>query len=630
MKRWTPLLLLPVLLAACSKAPENGMDPAAQTIEVAIGSGPRVDMLPQTATRTTLDEDGVSVKWQTNDRLALWAVNSAAQTTLEAATFSLYHYNEAYNTASFRGTVPAMPEDTYTYYAVSPVPAATDGLKASYDIPAVQDGAFHGEWDVMVATPIADAAPLREHDRKDDSGISDNTDIVNLRFAHKTHVLKITLPKNDLGEPITEIVLTFPAPVVGRLTVDATDPAAESTLSNAGEQVTLRFAEPKDAGDVVYAMIAPVTLDEGQQISIVASSESRESETRTFAPQSADRTFAAGHTTPINYNVPVMAVELTRLTFHLAETGVNTLGEAIDTFTVTAPEGWVFEDGNSSRTFDVTGTGDYTIRYRGYPNPTNEMSGFRVTYDSEHALLSEDFTMPALSEGGQARVEFSVPWLLYEDFNAITTNSNYDNEEVGGTKVADGDGTGIDLSQWGLQTGGWTAARVGSEEGKAVRICARVENQSFASNTYNARLDSAPFSGLKTDKSPQVKVSFNYKGGRWSIQRKNIFGGDAGPGDGDATYSCGYTNEQGWQPGSTTIPFLLKTNVVIPGTSGADRNQNQNYDNISYEDSFIIPAASNTTRASWMVSSTTTTAPFSGFNGNYWLYLDNIKVQIVQ
>ena len=31
-----------------------------------------------------------------------------------------------------------------------------------------------------------------------------------------------------------------------------------------------------------------------------------------------------------------------------------------------------------------------------------------------------------------------------------------------------------------------------------------------------------------------------------------------------------------------------------------------------------------------MVSSTTDTAPFSGFNGNYWLYLDNIKVQIAQ
>ena len=163
MKRWTTLLLLP-LLAACSKAPEVATDPAAQTIEVAIGSGPRLDITTQSATRTTLDEEGTQVKWQTGDQLALWAVNSASQRVIEAATFSLYHYNASYNSASFRGSIPALAEDTYSYYAVSPVPAATDGLQVSYDIPAVQDGTFHGEWDVMVAKPVTGEA-LREHDR---------------------------------------------------------------------------------------------------------------------------------------------------------------------------------------------------------------------------------------------------------------------------------------------------------------------------------------------------------------------------------------------------------------------------------------------------------------------------------
>ena len=243
------------------------------------------------------------MKWQTGDQLALWAVNSASQRVIEAATFSLYHYNASYNSASFRGSIPALAEDTYSYYAVSPVPAATDGLQASYDIPAVQDGTFHGEWDVMVAKPVTGEA-LREHDRKDANGISDNSDIVNLQFAHKIHVLKITLPKNDLGEPITEIELTFPTAVTGRLTVDASNPEADATLSGGSKTLTLRFAEPKDAGDVVYAMIAPVTLDEGQQISILAIGESCESESRTFAPASADRTFAAGHTTPDQLQCP--------------------------------------------------------------------------------------------------------------------------------------------------------------------------------------------------------------------------------------------------------------------------------------------------------------------------------------
>ena len=122
---------------------------------------------------------------------------------------------------------------------------------------------------------------------------------------------------------------------------------------------------------------------------------------------------------------------------------------------MTAPSGWSFEDGSQSRTFDVTGTGDYTVRFRGYTNPTEEMAGFQVTYDSEHALLSETFTLPAVTAGAVNRVKtFSVPWLLYEDFSGVTTNSNYDNPAVGGTTIADGDGTAIDLSKLGSQNSG--------------------------------------------------------------------------------------------------------------------------------------------------------------------------------
>ena len=69
--------------------------------------------------------------------------------------------------------------------------------------------------------------------------------------------------------------------------------------------------------------------------------------------------------------------------------------------------------------------------------------------------------------------------------------------------------------------------------------------------------------------------------------------------------------------------------MTIPGTAGSDRNKNQNYDNISLENSFVIPSATPATRASWSVSSTMSDAPFVGANGNFWLYLDNIRVSIV-
>ncbi len=625
MKHWTTLLLLPLLCAACSKNTDEATDPATRSIEVAIGSGPRLDIRPQSTTRTELGDDGVSVKWQTGDRLALWAVNSAAQTVVDAAAFSLYHYNATYNSASFRGSIPQMAEDTYTYYAVSPVPASTDGLRASYDIPAVQDGEFHGEWDVMVATPIEGAAALREHDKKDPSGISDNTDIVNLQFAHKMHVLKIAIPHNDLGEPVSEIVLTFPTPVAGRLTVDAANPDAAAELSESSNTLTLRFAEPKDVGAVVYALIAPVTLEEGQEISIVASSSTLESEERTFAP--AGRIFAAGHTTPINYNVPAAAVQLTQLIFTLAETGVNTLGEAIDTFTVTAPEGWSFEDGSQSHTFDVTGTGDYTLRFRDYTNPTQEMPGFQVTYDSEHALLTETFTLPTVTAGAENRVaSFRVPYLFEEDFSGVADFSRDDNLSLNVTNS--GNNAATDLSDYGLS--GWTGARCGASAGKAVRICSRNECAALTRGSYHGRIDTPTLTALKG--SCKVVVRFNYSISRNSNQG-NVLQPYLAAGITDATDRNATSNRWGsfisgeGNPG-TILQYNIPAVVYDLNDSGA---LNGSFDNIPLQGEFSTTASASQ-RLVWEVymKSGEPRESFAYYYSNNWVYLDDIRVSIAQ
>ena len=55
-----------------------------------------------------------------------------------------------------------MPEDTYeNYYAVSPEPVSAEGLKASYRIPAEQDGTFSGDCDIMSAAR-SQARPLQQ------------------------------------------------------------------------------------------------------------------------------------------------------------------------------------------------------------------------------------------------------------------------------------------------------------------------------------------------------------------------------------------------------------------------------------------------------------------------------------
>ena len=213
---------------------------------------------------------------------------------------------------------------------------------------------------------------------------------------------------------------------------------------------------------------------------------------RTFAP--ADRTFAAGHTTPINYNIPPMATPITQLTFRLAETGINTLGEAINTFTVTAPAGWTFEDGTQSRTFNVTGTGDYTVRFRGYTNPTEEMAGFQVTYDSEHALLTKTFTLPAVTAGGETVVEFRVPYLFEEDFSGIEQTLESENTDLL---------TNYNLADWGGSRYSMAPGRL------ACAVWVASSTEGVFGGSHCGRLDS-PVLPLK--KSANLKVSYSIGG----------------------------------------------------------------------------------------------------------------------
>ena len=275
-------LALPLVFGACSDSSDADTRPATETISVSVGSGPKIDIESEDRSRTQLGEDGVSVKWASDDQIALWAVNSRSETVFSKQAFKLYHYNTDYNTAKFRGDIPQMPADTYTYYAVSPVPSESDGTQATYLIPDVQDGGFNGDWDVMVADPVK--APALE---KNDTG-----ETVQFQFRHKVHVLKIRIPKNDLGEKVSEITLAFPQPVTGRMTVDAADPDAAPTLTGSNNTLTLRFDTPKDASDVVFAVIAPVELTAEQPVTITAICEAGESEPRNIP----GKHFSEGHT----------------------------------------------------------------------------------------------------------------------------------------------------------------------------------------------------------------------------------------------------------------------------------------------------------------------------------------------
>lgn len=593
MKFRTLLLALSLSAASCvGTKEETAVQPAAETVRVTVGSGPRLDVL----SRTTLGPDG-RVDWQTDDRIALWAFDASGEAQLSQHPFRLWHYKAEYSEAKFTADIPAMPSGTYVYYATYPEPASVDGTLVGFDIPAVQDGAYHPDYDIMTACCTGPA--LQE---------GDNSDRIRFAFAHRIHLLKITVPTNLMGDRATAIELEFPQPVAGRLTLDASDPGAEPQLTESSSRLTLRFAEPIDAGTTVYAAIAPVAIPAEGTVSIRTYATTGESRTDTFA----GRTFAAGHTTPIEYNIPEMEIRYTIVRFTLDGDGTSTLGEPVQRLTLSA-DGALFDNGEAQRTFERNDEGLYTMIFKEF---SDQLSGKPITvaFDSEHAVVARSFTMPQLvAETTNDVAALTVPYLFEEDFSKITNlTDNHDNAGHGWTSDTTTDA--IDLGHTNLT--GWSGARTGSQANTAVRICCRTQSV-FGGSTlyrYHGRLDSAPFGGRIKKTVPEVKVTFAYGGGR---------SGNT------AIYplaACGYTTTQGVinskqdkdQNWYISDPKVIE-NLGVDNTydSPAEAQQTMSYP---------IYECTSSHRLSWEVNST---GSISTSNANSWLYLYNIRVSIV-
>lgn len=609
--------------AACNKMTVTEFRPAAETVSVTIGAGTRIGIGSES--RTQLDEDGVSVRWEETDRIALWAENSGGETAFEGVPFALWHYNETWQSAQFRGDIPAMNDsETYKYYAVSPVPAsaAAGSREVSYEIPAVQDGTFHGEWDILVADPVGTAenpAPALV--------AGDNSKSFTLNFHHKVHVLRIRIPENNLGEKITQMTLNFPTAVAGTLTVDITDPTAAPAISGS-QSITLQFAEPKDVGDVVYATIAPVALSDSQEVEMLATGSIYESQPRTFG----GKVFEAGHTTPIAYHIPEQGRIIgTMIRFTLGDTGESTLGESVERIWLDV-DGVALDAGTATNPFTVNQKGEYEILFPKDSDLPQQLSGKTTTvyYDSEHATVAKAFPMQTINIHSVNTVALpGVPYLFEENFDTVPGFSYDDNNGTGATSGGSNSAKNLQ-SEYGMPSG-WTGARCGAEAGKAIRICSRNECAAGVRGSYHGRIDSPELSGLKT--TVNVIVKFNY-----SIARNSNQGNAIQPylavgaissddSNRDTSSKTWGTLVSGGDPGT-----ILQHNISAAKYDLNDgKALNGSYDNIGLTADYTVSAASNY-RLVWEVymKEGEPKNAFKYYYSNNWVYIDNIKVSIAK
>lgn len=544
-----------------------------------INDGKILVELIQTAnikSRTSIEADGYTATWSPNDQIALWAEDSSNNFALDASTFTLTRFNESFSSAIFAAYIDPMATGEYTYYATYPVPTSTNGLKATYAVSNVQDGSqFNGAYDIMVATPTVGNAL----DGKSPANM-------NLKFSHKMHALKFVVPRgNNLLElPITRIDFTFPTEVVGDVTIDAADPTAAPVLTNGSRQLSLTFPNGINEGEDMWAMVFPTNIS-GEITYTVYSGEQRAMAQSIYI----DKVVEESHISPISIVVPEMW-RVTTITFSVA---ANYLGEDISTISI------VDSNGSTIKTFTTNPANKYDFEIVGTFNDTYSGKSFRAVFDSPHATVEQSFTMPTIAAYAPNSISLTVPYLLYEDFSSIGNISSNDNYSSG---VNSGSKDAVSFLN------GWTGARMGASAGKAIRIASRRET----SANYPARVDSRPLTGFKG--GAKLAVQFSY-----SMNRQEGGLAISMPGVG-LTYHFGYvTANNAYSSGDSTGTFPYSK--YLNSTNG-------DYDTINNVATYTLEGCpASTTRLSWRnvnESKSGTT------NGTYWLYIDNVIVQIAQ
>ena len=640
LKKCLILALSVLLVTACIR---EEFDPVQQSQSVVVGFCADGSI----RTRTEINEDGKSTSWSPSDRIALWAKDESTQAyTLDNTAFKVY-FRDTSTSAFFTTTLgDAMPDASYTYYATYPTPVSVSGTTATFIAPASQDGKMGGGAAIMVATPQSGKGALDiVTDREASDEVMDSN--LHLGMNHKMHALRMFIPDIDTKryygfgeEKVQRIELTMPWDIAGTVSTDFVNPAAGITLTGNGSRtITLNLEEPIGATtangnsydyDYAYASIIPAPAGDASIYNGVIEahvySETQIARTTiSLANAASTHLFEAGHITPLVLNCSDVR---DRYTLHFIP-GENYLGEPIQTITFYDSAGnllYTINDVQNNMVAPGYHVLDYTFSTDEEKAPYFALAGQPITvkYESEHAIVSNSFTMPAVNTPGLKTVTLDVPYLFYQDFSTMSAFSDgHDNPSTGidifGDNVSDTYNSSKALAEYGLS--GWSAVRVGMDNG-ILRICCRYESGLEIAAYYKGRIDTAPMSNLKSN--AKVRVTFDCGGG--SID----FGlGDAGT----SWMSFGYTTNTGNNQAGGTGWIKTGQDVKIDNAvaSKIDVGINASYEGnlkpYNNGNGIVVDNCSPSTRFTWAV--TTSKGGSLAGNANYWLYLDNIKVQIV-
>ena len=589
-----------ISLLGCSKSIESeGGDITVAQSELSIG-------LPVEINRTATDAEG-NASWCDGDTFALWAENRTGGFNLNGVEFTMMYYWHSMQSAVFTSGASSLSEGTYTYYAVSPMPESISNRKATFTLPAVQQGnSFNGAYDIMVAEPLNAEAI-----------VSDKVNNLALDFKHKMHTLKIEIAKNTFGLDISKLVLTFPTEVTGTVTVDATKADSAPALTNGSKTLTLNFDTPINEGDTAWGVICPANVTEVQIMAYAT--DGTESVGKTI---SLNKECEEGHITPLYFTTTQINPPTLRFSM-----GKNNLGEAIKRWSI------LDQSGNTLLQWEANSGNLYTYSFNGSITASGlkQYAGKTLVaqFESEHAIVKRNFTMPSTISNTTTTIPaIDVPYLFFEDFSSIHTDFEWDDEKAASSMEAAG---GLLNNYMSVQ--GWNAARVKGVKGQSVRINARC--QSTVGYTHaNGRLDTPNLSCLKSGANVKVKLMFDL-----GCYINSDYGTDNG-----VTFFMIGTHTHAT---SSVLNGAEETTALVWEVIDDKSNISKLYSSVVFTSGYLdgtfgsnsfgetfptydttINSCTNSTRISWSVG--TTKKSGEAKNAHYYLYIDNIRVSIAQ
>ena len=584
-------------------------------------------------TRTEMLSDGLSAIWEPNDQIALWATNSAGTYVLNNQVFQTYGIDD--ERGFFTSVLDSpMADGTYTYYCCYPAPASVSGTTATFNLPAEQDGKVRGGADIMIGDPTQHGPLLSVPDPEDHTGMS-------MKMNRMMHQFRFFIPEDNAAigdEKIKKMIVTFPSGVVGTVSLNVTDPTSQAVLSNAAQQITLNLSEPigkstSTGYDFACMAIAPRSFAAGDAMTIKAYTEDMIAEVDPI--DLCARNFQAGHSTPVRLLVKAISDYPYKIVFTVSG---NNLGEDANSIIFSAPEGCVWGE-NKTNVYTYTPghkitTGEQVVfrfedqaEYLAFAN-----KDVTVTFDTDNVLTSSTIRVGDTSASNITNISAGMPYLLYQDFSQISGfNDGHDNPNVG---MNSDTYSGIsELSSYSGLLSGWYAARIGVQANTAARICCRYQDVIGGSAYYKGRLYTPFITMIKDGATPNISVSFRYgsdiKEPSWGFAHPGAnpllyFGvntedtvtnpDEAGLIDGVIT-QVGY----GSMAPSSLAPMAIRGEALA--TSGGS------YTSFAGTKTVTIENFDNHMRLGWIVSCNNTKG---STNGNYWLYIDDIKVQIAK